>query len=39
MSKSLNRILSRDYKRTWQGVSNVLVLYLYYRYMVYTNIK
>jgi len=25
----------RDYKRTWQEVSDVLLSYLYYRYMVY----
>jgi len=29
-NKSLNRILSGDYKRTWQGVSAELLLYIYY---------
>ena len=39
MSKSLSRISSRDYKRTQQGVSNVLLFYLYYKYMVCANNK
>ena len=38
-SKSISRISSRNYKRTQQEVPNVLLLYLYYRYMVYANNK
>ena len=32
-SKSLNRILSRNHKRTQQGVPDVLLSYLYNRYI------
>ena len=39
MSKSLNKILSGDYKRTQQGVPGILLSYLYYRYIVYANNK
>ena len=39
MSKSLSRISSGNYKRTQQEVPNVLLLYLYYRYMVHANNK
>ena len=39
MSKSLSRISSEDYKRTQQGVPDILLLYLYYRYMVHANNK
>jgi len=28
-----------DHKRTWQEVSNVLLSYLYYRYMVHAGDK
>jgi len=35
-SKSLSRISSGDYKRTWQEVADVLLSYLY---MVYTSNK
>ena len=38
-SKSLSRISSGNHKKTQQGVSNVLLPYLYYRYMVHTNNK
>ena len=38
-SKSLSRISSRNYKRTQQEVSDVLLPYLYYGYMVYANNK
>jgi len=33
----LRQTSSGDYKRTWQEVSNVLLPYLYNRYMVYAN--
>jgi len=39
MSKSLGRISSENHKKTWQGVSNVLLPYLYNRYIVYANNK
>ena len=39
ISKSISRISSRNYKRTQQEVPNVLLLYLYYRYIVYANNK
>jgi len=39
MSKSLSRILSGNYKRTQQGVPNVLLPYLYYKYIVCANNK
>jgi len=29
----------RDYKRTQQGVPNILLPYFYYRYMVHANNK
>ena len=38
-SKSLSRVSSGNHKRTWQEVPNVLLPYLYYRYMVYANNK
>ena len=38
-SKSLSRISSGDHKRTQQEVSNVLLLYLYNRFMVCANNK
>ena len=38
-SKSLSRISSRIHKRTQQEVSNVLLPYLYYGYMVHANNK
>ena len=39
MSKSQDKILSRDYKRTQQEVSNILLLYLYSLQMVCTSNK
>ena len=38
-SKSLSRILSKNRKRTQQEVSNILLSYLYYKYMVYASNK
>ena len=38
-SRSLNRISSRDYKRTQQEVTNVLLPYLYKVLIVYANNK
>ena len=39
MSKSLSRISSGNYKRTWQRVPNVLLPYLYKVFMVCANNK
>jgi len=38
-SKSLSRISSRNHKRTQQEVSDILLSYLYYRYIVHANNK
>ena len=47
LTKMVNSILSSlimkkscgNYKKTQQKVSNILLLYLYYRYIVYTSNK
>jgi len=39
MSKSLSKILSRNHKRTQQGVSDVLLHYLYKDFIVHANNK
>jgi len=38
-SKSLSRILSKNRKRTRQEVPNILLSYLYYKYMVHASNK
>ena len=37
LSSLIEQEFYEDYKRTWQEVSDILILYLYYRYMVYTS--
>ena len=39
MSKSLSKISSQNHKRTQQGISNVLLFYLYKVLMVCANNK
>ena len=39
ISKSLSKILSRDYKTTQQGVSNILLSYLYNLHIVCASDK
>ena len=39
LSSLIMKEFYKDYKRTQQGVSNILLLYLYYRYIVYTSNK
>ena len=39
LSKLIDKISYRNYKRTWQEVSNVFWHYWYNRYIVYTNNK
>ena len=38
-SKSLSRISSGDYKRTWQGVLTIFLYYLYKILLVHANNK
>ena len=37
LSKLMSKVSHKDYKRTWQGVSNVLLPYLYKFFMVHAN--
>ena len=39
LSKLIDEVLYRNYKRTWQGVPDELLPYLYYTYMVCANDK
>jgi len=39
LSSPIEQEFYENYKRTWQGVSNVLLFYLYYRYMVCVSDK
>ena len=39
LSSLIKQESHRDHKRTQQGAPNVLLPYLYYRYMVYANNK
>ena len=39
LSKLIDKVSHMDYKRTWQGVPNALLLYLYNRYMVHAHDK
>jgi len=39
LSSLMEQESCENYKRTCQGVSNVLPSYLYYRYLVYANDK
>jgi len=37
LSSLIEQEFYKDHKRTWQEVSDILLLYLYYEYIVYTS--
>ena len=39
LSSLIKQESHRNYKRTWQEVSDIFLLYMYYKYIVYTSNK